>query len=94
MSSPAKGGCVFGRIPFISAPFPYTMRKPALAALACLALLPVFPACDSHSWEDSEDGKKPGTKHLFQPHGGGHHHDHGKGGDGQGADGGGEKHEK
>ena len=54
------------------------MKKSALAAFACLALLPVFPACDSHPWEDTKDGKK-GSQHMFQPHGG-HDADHGKAG--------------
>ncbi len=45
------------------------MKKPVFAAIACLALIPIFPACDSHTWEDSEDGKTKGSKHLFQPHG-------------------------
>lgn len=50
------------------------MKKP-VAALAAIALIAGFSACDSHSWEDSEDGKTPGTKRLFpEPgaHGGGH----------------------
>lgn len=48
------------------------MKKPVFAAIACIALIPVFPACDSHTWEDSEDGKIKGSKHLFQPHGESH----------------------
>lgn len=50
------------------------MKKP-VAALAAIALIAGFSACDSHSWEDSEDGKTPGTKRLFPKpgsHGGGH----------------------
>lgn len=58
------------------------MKKSALAAFASLALLPVFPACDSHPWEDTKDGKK-GSQHMFKPHGG-----HQEGGD-HGADKGG-----
>ena len=45
------------------------MMKTVRAALPCIALLFAFPACDSHSWEDSEDGREPGTKHLDKPHG-------------------------
>ena len=44
------------------------MKKFAIVSLSSLALLAVFPACDSHSWEDSEDGKVKGSKHLFEPH--------------------------
>ena len=55
------------------------MKKQTIAAFASLALLGFFPACDSHSWEDSEDGEK-GSKHLFKPHGGGHGDGHDKDG--------------
>lgn len=67
------------------------MKKPVFAAIACLALIPVFPACDSHTWEDSEDGKIKGTKHLYEPHGGGHGDDHDGADHGKGHEDGGDK---
>jgi hypothetical protein len=64
------------------------MKKPIFAAIACLALIPVIPACDSHTWEDSEDGKIKGTKHLYEPHGGGHEGGHDEDGADHSKDGG------
>ena len=52
------------------------MKKPFFAALSCIALVAAFPACDQHTWEDTDDGKNPGTKRLFEAHGHGDDHGH------------------
>ncbi|MFP6874418.1 MAG: hypothetical protein VCA55_13030 [Verrucomicrobiales bacterium] len=44
------------------------MNKPAFIATVSIAVMPLFPACDSHNWEDDPE-KGPGTKHLFESHG-------------------------
>ena len=44
------------------------MNKPVFIATVSIAIMPLFPACDSHNWED-DPKKGPGSKHLFEVHG-------------------------
>jgi len=43
------------------------MNKPVFIATVSIAIMPLFPACDSHNWEDDPE-KGPGSKRLFQSH--------------------------
>ena len=44
------------------------MNKPVFITTVSIAIMPLFPACDSHNWEDDPE-KGPGSKHLFEVHG-------------------------
>ncbi len=67
------------------------MKSRLAAAIPAAALLFAFPACDGHTWEDSEDGKVKGTKRFFVPHTtGGHAEAGGHEGGAEGAEGGAE----